>query len=143
MKEKRQQAILELLRKTNIYTQEELTAALSAEGFFVAQATVSRDIRELGLVRERTRKGLKYAVPSGAGVIVSPLARVFREGLVSVDYAGNMLVLRTLNGMAMAVAAALDEMKFPEIIGTVAGDDTIMCVIKNEAAAAALAEKLA
>ena len=142
MKAERQRAILELLRNKDIYTQEELTAALSAEGFFVAQATVSRDIRELGLVRERTRKGLKYSAPNGAEA-ASPFARVFREGLVSVDYAGNMLVLRTLNGMAMAVAAALDEMKFPEIVGTVAGDDTIFCVIKNETSAKELAEKLA
>ncbi|MCL2577056.1 MAG: arginine repressor [Defluviitaleaceae bacterium] len=141
MKAERQRIILELLRKNDIYTQEELTAALRAEGFSVAQATVSRDIRELGLVREHTRKGLKYAAPDGAE-IKSPFARVFREGLVSVDYAGNMLVLRTLNGMAMAVAAALDEMKFPEIVGSVAGDDTIMCVVRSNDAAATLAEKL-
>lgn len=141
MKAERQRAILEILRKKDIYTQEEITAALSAEGFFVAQATVSRDIRELGLVKEHTRKGLKYAAPNDAGT-GSPFARVFRDGLVSVDYAGNMLVLKTLNGMAMAVAAALDEMKLPELLGSVAGDDTIICVAKTASAAKTLAEKL-
>ncbi|MCL2225199.1 MAG: arginine repressor [Defluviitaleaceae bacterium] len=142
MKPERQRVILELLSKTDIYTQEELTAALGAEGFFVAQATVSRDIRELGLIKERTHKGLKYAAPTGADVFVNPFARAFRDGLVSVESAGNMLVLRTYNGMAMAVAAALDEMKFDEILGSVAGDDTVMCVVKSPTAAAELADKL-
>lgn len=141
MKTVRQQAILELLRTKDIYTQEEIIVALGAAGFSVAQATVSRDIRELGLVKEATCKGMKYIVPADTEV-GSPFARVFREGFVSVDYAGNMLVLRTLSGMAMAVAAALDEMKFPEILGSVAGDDVILCVVKSKADAAALTEKL-
>ncbi|MCL1862365.1 MAG: arginine repressor [Defluviitaleaceae bacterium] len=140
MKQERQKAILELLRKQDIYTQEELTLVLKHKGFSVAQATVSRDIRELGLLKKNTRKGQKYIVPEGTEV--SPLKRVFRDGLVSIDYAGNMMVLRTLSGMAMAVAAALDSMKFPEILGSVAGDDVIICVVKTKAAAAALSEKL-
>lgn len=140
MKAERQRKILELLRTTDIYTQDELTAALSAEGFFVAQATISRDIREMGLVREHTRKGMKYAAPDGEAI--SPFMRVFRDGVVSVDYAGNMLVLRTLSGMAMAVAAALDEMNFEEILGTVAGDDVVMCVVRTEKFAAELSVKL-
>ena len=134
--------MLEILRAKDFYTQDELTAALKAAGFFVAQATVSRDIRELGIMREATKRGLKYVVPGDAEVLTSPLARVFRDGLVSAEAAGNMLVLKTISGMAMAVAAALDEKKFPEILGTVAGDDVVMCVVKTPAAAAALAEKL-
>lgn len=142
MKHDRQRAMLEILRAKDFYTQDELTAALKAAGFFVAQATVSRDIRELGIMREATKRGLKYVVPGDAEVLTSPLARVFRDGLVSAEAAGNMLVLKTISGMAMAVAAALDEKKFPEILGTVAGDDVVMCVVKTPAAAAALAEKL-
>jgi transcriptional regulator of arginine metabolism len=142
MKAERQRAILELLSKTDIYTQEELTAALSAEGISVAQATISRDIRELELVRERTRKGMKYAAPAGADVFVSPFERAFRDGLVSARAAGNMLVLRTLAGMAMVVAAGLDEMNLDEILGTVAGDDTVFCVVTNPQAASEIAERL-
>jgi transcriptional regulator of arginine metabolism len=142
LKHDRQRAMLEILRAKDFYTQDELTAALKAAGFFVAQATVSRDIRELGIMREATKRGLKYVVPGDAEVLTSPLARVFRDGLVSAEAAGNMLVLKTISGMAMAVAAALDEKKFPEILGTVAGDDVVMCVVKTPAAAAALAEKL-
>ncbi|MCL2197438.1 MAG: arginine repressor [Defluviitaleaceae bacterium] len=142
MKQERQNAILELLRKQDIYTQDEITTALNQKGFRAAQATVSRDIRELGLLKKNTRKGQKYIIPDGTEVSTNPFKRVFRDGLVSVDYAGNMMVLRTLSGMAMAVAAALDSMKFPEILGSVAGDDVIICVVKSKAAAAALSEKL-
>ncbi|MCL1884501.1 MAG: arginine repressor [Defluviitaleaceae bacterium] len=141
MKTERQNKIIEILNKKDIYTQGELTAALSDAGFFVAQATVSRDIRELGLLKEVTKNGQKYIVPDGSGS--TPLARVFRDGLVSVKFAGNMLVLKTLSGMAMAVAAALDDMNFSEILGSVAGDDVVICVVKSKASAAALAEKLA
>jgi transcriptional regulator of arginine metabolism len=142
MKTERQKKILELLREKNIYTQEELTSALNAAGFSVTQATVSRDIRELGLLKESTQKGQRYVAPDDFAVAKSPFARVFRDGLVSVDYAENILVLRTLSGMAMAVAAAFDEMKFPDILGSVAGDDVIICVVRSKADAAKLAERL-
>ncbi|MCL1882608.1 MAG: arginine repressor [Defluviitaleaceae bacterium] len=152
MKQSRQRAILELVRAKNIFTQEELTAELTAAGFSATQATVSRDIRELGLVKmpanksaDSKRKQERYATfkyVAADGAEISPLARVFREGLVGVDFAGNMLVLKTLGGMAMAVAAALDSMKYDEILGTVAGDDTIICVVRSEAAAADLAGRL-
>ncbi|MCL2356117.1 MAG: arginine repressor [Defluviitaleaceae bacterium] len=137
MKQSRQRAILELVRAKNIFTQEELTAELAKSGFSSTQATVSRDIRELGLVKPA---GKKYFAPEGSEV--SPLARVFREGFVGADFAGNMLVIKTLAGMAMAVAAALDSMKFDEILGTVAGDDTIICVVRSEKAAADIVERL-
>ena len=142
MKAERQNKILELLRENNIYTQEELTASLNVAGFPATQATVSRDIRELGLLKEPTSNGHRYLAPADTAVIKSPFARVFRDGLVSVDYAENMLVLRTLGGMAMAVAAALDGMKFADILGSVAGDDVVICVVRNKTAAAELAERL-
>jgi len=138
MKTERQRVILDLVRSRDIYTQEELTQALTEAGFSAAQSTVSRDIRELNLSKRSTDQ--KYIAPDLPDS--SSMTRIFREGFISVDYAGNMLVVRTMNGMGMAVALAVDEMKFPEILGTVAGDDTVICVVKSEAQAAALVERL-
>jgi transcriptional regulator of arginine metabolism len=144
MKSKRQSKIIELVRSRDVCTQAELTLLLQEAGIEATQATVSRDIREMKLTKITTPGGvLKYALTSIGDMEHMPrLTRVFRDGLVSVDYAGNMLVIRTLNGMAMAVAAALDAMEFPEILGSVAGDDAVLCVIKSEEQAGALAEKL-
>jgi transcriptional regulator of arginine metabolism len=141
MKAKRQAAILDLVNARDIFTQGELTQALAKAGFPAAQATISRDINELRLTKEPTEKGSKYVAPNVPGKDGRTLSRVFREGLTSMDYAGNMLVLNTRSGMAMAVAVALDGMKLPEILGTVAGDNVVMCVIRSEALAAALMEK--
>ncbi|MCL1842376.1 MAG: arginine repressor [Defluviitaleaceae bacterium] len=142
MKTDRQLLILKLLREKDISTQEELTAALCKAGFSVGQATVSRDIRELRLFKDTTRSGgVKYVAPPEAEA-AGPLARIFRDCVVSVDSAENMLVLRTLSGMAMAVAAALDDMKFKEILGSVAGDDVVICVVRTKTAADALVRKL-
>ena len=141
MKTERKQAILKLVRTRDIYTQAELTQALADEGFAVAQATVSRDIRELRLIKEPAETGLKYAVSPLYDEFAHPLKRFFRNGLVSADFAGNILVLRTLSGMAMAVAVTLDDMALPEVLGTVAGDDTVICVVKTETQAADLAVK--
>lgn len=143
MKTERQKAILQLVKTKDIFTQEELTLALAEAGFSAAQATVSRDIRELRLTKESTDIGQKYAAPAKDDEPGHRLARIFRDGLVSTDYAGNMLVLRTLSGMAMAVALALDNMDLPEIVGSIAGDDVVMSVVRTEPEAAALAEKFA
>jgi len=143
MKIERQKAILQLVQTKDIFTQEELTLALAEAGFSAAQATVSRDIRELRLTKEPTSTGQKYAAPAKDDEPGHRLARIFRDGLVSTDYAGHMLVLRTLSGMAMAVALALDNMDLPEIVGSIAGDDVVMSVVRTEAGAAALAEKFA
>jgi transcriptional regulator of arginine metabolism len=144
MKSKRQSKIIELVRNRDVCTQAELTQLLQDAGIEATQATVSRDIRELKLTKITAPGGLlKYSLTSLGDMEHMPrLTRVFRDGLVSVDYAGNMLVIRTLNGMAMAVAAALDAMEFPEILGSVAGDDAVLCVVKTEEQAGALAEKL-
>ncbi|MCL2840713.1 MAG: arginine repressor [Defluviitaleaceae bacterium] len=142
MKQERQRIILELIRNKDIYTQEELAIALKNAGFIATQATISRDIRELRLTKVATPAGQKYAIPTSQDISKDALARVFRDGLISVDHAGNMLVLRTISGMADVVALAIDSKNYPEILGTVAGDDVVMCVIKSESQAAALVEKL-
>ncbi|MCL2373420.1 MAG: arginine repressor [Defluviitaleaceae bacterium] len=140
MKKNRQEAILKLVTSRDIYTQGELAHALAQEGYTTTQATISRDIRELKLTKEPTDAGLKYSTKSKDEA--HPLERIFREVLVSIDHAGHMLVLRTLSGMAMAVALAVDEMNFSEILGTIAGDDAVFCVVKSEKEASMLVKKL-
>ena len=142
MKYERQQAILRRVRTQDIYTQGELTQALEEEGFVIAQATVSRDIRELRLTKVPAEGGLKYAAPPSPDEQNHPLKRIFRDGLVSIDSACNIVVLRTISGMAMAVALALDEMNIEEVLGTVPGDDTIICVVRTPEQAVQLAKKL-
>ena len=141
MKNQRQEAILNLVRSRDIFSQAELTHALAEAGFSAAQATVSRDIRELRLVREASPAGLRYVAP-GLDAENEPLSRILRDGVVGVDYAGNMLVIKTMSGLAMAAAVVLDDMKIPEILGSVAGDDVVICVVKTEEMAAALAKRL-
>ena len=144
MKVKRQSKILELIRENDIETQEMLADLLNKAGFNVTQATVSRDIRELKLTKATMQSGKqKYvATAKESSFVTERLNRVFRDGIVSIDYAQNIVVIKTLVGMAMAVAAALDSMENSEIMGTIAGDDTIFCVIKNESKAVKLTENL-
>lgn len=144
MKIKRQSKIVELIKDNEIETQDKLVEMLNAEGFNVTQATVSRDMRELRLTKVSTGSGSqKYAVLDSDNVQLSErLTRVFRDGVVSIDYAQNIIVIKTLNGMAMAVAAVLDSMDNSEVMGTIAGDDTIFCVVKTEQKAVKLIEKL-
>lgn len=144
MKTKRQTKILELIQKHDIETQEELSAYLTRDGFQVTQATVSRDIRELKLTKIAMDNGRqRYAVLSDADTgMAERLVRVLREGFVSMDYAGNILVIKTVSGMASAVGAAVDAIKLSEIIGSIAGDDTLMCVIRTEEDAVNIMNKL-
>ena len=144
MKVKRQSKILELIRENDIETQEMLADLLNKAGFNVTQATVSRDIRELKLTKATMQSGKqKYvATAKESSFVTERLNRVFRDGIVSIDYAQNIVVIKTLVGMAMAVAAALDSMENSEIMGTTAGDDTIFCVVKNESKAVKLTENL-
>ena len=144
MKVKRQSKILELIRENDIETQEMLADLLNKAGFNVTQATVSRDIRELKLTKATMQSGKqKYvATAKESSFVTERLNRVFRDGIVSIDYAQNIVVIKTLVGMAMAVAAALDSMENSEIMGTIAGDDTIICVVKNESKAVKLTENL-
>jgi len=142
MKSERQKAILQLVRTTDIFTQDELTEALAEAGFPAAQATVSRDIRDLRLTKETTAKGQKYVAPKKRDIPNVNLDRIFADAVLSVESAGNMVVIRTVSGLAMAVALAVDEMNFAEVLGTISGDDTVFCVVKTEAATAELLEKL-
>ena len=144
MKTKRQSKILELIRKKDIETQEELLAHLLADGFAVTQATVSRDIREMKLTKISTESGRqKYAALNDKVEHMSDkYVRVLRDGFVSMDVAQNILVIKTVSGMAGAVCASIDAMNIHEIVGSIAGDDTIMCAIRTTEDTVAIMKKL-
>lgn len=133
MKIERHTKIVELINKYDIETQEELADKLNKIGFNVTQATVSRDIRELKLSKVAIDNGKqKYVVlQNQEGWMSEKYIRVLKDGFVSMDMAQNILVIKTVSGMAMAVAAALDAMQWHEIVGCIAGDDTIMCAIRS------------
>ena len=133
MKTKRQSKMVELIKKHDIETQEELSDYLQKEGYQVTQATVSRDIRELKLTKVAMSNGRqKYVtLTEGTEDLSEKYTRVFHDGFVSMDMAQNILVIKTVSGMAMAVAAALDAMHLHEIVGCIAGDDTIMCAVRS------------
>lgn len=133
MKEKRQNKIIELVNRYDVETQEELADLLSQAGYQVTQATISRDIRELKLTKVAARGGTqKYvALQNSINGLDERYVRVLRDGFISMDQAQNILVINTISGMAMAVAAALDAMQIKEIVGSIAGDDTIMCAIRT------------
>ncbi|MEY8392492.1 arginine repressor [Lachnospiraceae bacterium] len=133
MKSKRHTKILEIISKNSIETQEELLDCLEQEGFQVTQATVSRDIRELKLTKVAGSAGRqKYVAFNETHKDLSEkYSRIFKDGFLSMDMAQNILVIKTVSGMAMAVAAALDAMDCHEIVGSIAGDDTIMCAVRT------------
>lgn len=133
MKVNRHAKIVELVNKYHIETQEELADLLNQEGYKVTQATVSRDIRNLKLTKVQTEVGRqKYAVlQQSENKLTEKYSRILRDGFVSVDSAQNILVIKTVSGMAMAVAAAIDDMNWHEVVGCIAGDDTIMCAIRT------------
>jgi len=135
VKSSRQNKIVEIVKKYHVETQEELAEYLTRAGFAVTQATVSRDIRELKLTKVQTESGRqKYAVLQGAGAGLNDrMVRVLKDAFVSMDQAQNILVIKTVSGMAMAAAAALDSLEIESLVGCIAGDDTIMCAIRTEA----------
>ena len=145
MKGNRHQKIIELIDRYHIETQEDLVDRLNSEGFKVTQATVSRDIRDLKLTKVATENGRqKYTVhlkdkPSGDG---NKYKLILQEGFVSMDMAQNILVIKTVSGMAMAVAAALDDINWSEVVGCIAGDDTIMCAVRSVEETVQLMEKI-
>ena len=144
MKVNRHAKIVELINKYQIETQDELAEYLNEAGFKVTQATVSRDIRDLKLTKvpaENARQ--KYAVlQSAQNGMTEKYVRILRDGFSSMDMAQNILVLKTVSGMAMAVAAALDAMNWNEIVGCIAGDDTIMCAVRTVDDTILLMEKI-
>ena len=132
MKKNRQEAIIELIQKYPIETQEELLSRLHKMGFQTTQATISRDIRELALTKIPTGDGRQaYSLFNHQDLTNQRYQRILSEAIVSMELAENMLVVKTVSGMAMASAAALDAMEIQGMVGTIAGDDTIMCVMKD------------
>ncbi len=146
MKSERQQAILELITRENIETQTELARRLQEMDFEITQATVSRDIKELGLVKTVDEQGRhKYILPmqSAAGRALTRFERVMRDSIVSIDSAGNLLVIKTYPGSAQLVASVLDNSRWEEIMGTIAGDDTLMVIARDEKKIQSLLKKIA
>lgn len=145
MKIDRQRAIINIITSLQIFTQEELGKVLADRGYAVTQATISRDIKELGLVKVPSEDNrYRYALPKD-GKGANPLTRlhkVFQDSVIAVDYSENIIVIRTLIGNAHAVAACLDYWEWEEILGTVAGDDTILVVVKSKEAVKQLHRKL-
>ena len=132
MKTKRHSKIVELINSYDIETQEELAQRLEEDGFAVTQATVSRDIRDLKLSKVVMANGKqKYSLMPKQDGISEKYVRILGEAFVSMDMAQNILVVKTVSGMAMAAAAALDSMQMSEIVGCIAGDDTIMAAIRS------------
>lgn len=135
MKTLRQKKIMEIIGKSVVATQEELAEALKAEGFLATQATVSRDIKELRLVKIPTGGDTyRYGLPQDKGMAGNEdrLRRMLKEMVLAVNYSGSIVVLRTYPGNAQAVASLIDQAGWPEVIGTVAGDDTILLVTKSQ-----------
>ena len=140
MKAQRQAKIMEIISTTNVETQEHLLSLLQQAGFTATQATISRDIRELRIVKELTSFGTYRYTTATREVPASFSGRlntIFRESVTSFDYAQNMIVIHTLPGLANAAASALDAMNMSVILGTIAGDDTVFIVMRDTNAAAA------
>ncbi|MBU5677556.1 arginine repressor [Alkaliphilus sp. MSJ-5] len=133
MKYTRHAKMLEIIESKEIETQEELSEELRKLGLNVTQATVSRDIKELRLIKVLTKNGkYKYAtLQSQENVLSDRLVRIFKNSIVSIDYAGNIIVMKTLTGSAQAAAAAIDAVNLDDAVGTIAGDDTIFIVIRD------------
>ena len=143
MKTKRHSKIVELISTNNIETQEELADKLRESGFIVTQATISRDIRDLKLSKVVLHNGKqKYSFLSENVGISEKYIRIFKEGYISMTMAENIIVIKTVSGMAMAVAAALDSMQINGIAGCIAGDDTIMAVVISREETPQVMEKL-
>ena len=142
-KSKRQEMILDIINNNHIETQEELVEALKKKDINVTQATVSRDIKELKLSKLMSQSG-KYLYAGSAAAqqsVSEKLRKVFSEGYIKSDFSNNIVVMKTIVGMAPACALAIDAMQWPEIVGTLAGDDTIFVVTRSAEASEALIEK--
>lgn len=139
---------MEIIRENEVETQEDLARHLNEAGYSVTKATVSRDIREMSLIKvPGIRVKQRYTVSTeGGGGGSSGFGRqytgVLQDGVVSMEQAGNLLVVKTVSGMAMAVAAAIDAVKLEGIVGSIAGDDTILCAVKTEEQVASVMESM-
>lgn len=140
MKSQRQAKIMEIISNQNVETQEQLLAELQNAGFRSTQATISRDIKELRIVKELTSFGTyRYSAASGevSGTFSGKLNTIFRECITGYDYAQNIIVIHTIPGLASAAASALDAMNMSVVLGTLAGDDTVFIVMRDNNSAAA------
>ena len=139
MKSQRQAKILEIISNSNVETQEQLLAELQKEGFRGTQATISRDIKELRIVKELTSLGTyRYTTSSNdlSSSFTTRLNTIFKECVIGFDYAQNIIIIRTLPGLASAAASAIDSMNLSTVVGSLAGDDTVMIVMRDSNAAA-------
>lgn len=142
MRQKRQSQILQIISNNDIKTQEQLTEALKASGYDTTQATVSRDIKELGLIKISSRDGgYKYAAKSSSSVEQKHI-EVFSEAVISIVYALHTVVIKTYAGMAQAVCASCDMLVGNKILGSIAGDDTILIITQSEKAAIEMCAEL-
>ena len=137
MKRARQAEILNIIQAVDVETQEQLLDELKARGFSATQATISRDIKELRLVKELSGGGYRYASSERKGMADSDarLRNIFKEGVTSVDRAQNIVVVRTMPGLASAACSALDSMSIPGMVGSLAGDDTGILIMRDNASA--------
>jgi len=145
MKFQRQAKILEIISDYKVETQEELSDRLRAMGFSATQATISRDIKELRIVKIGDPGGRSYYAVSGTETdasLASRLSTIFRESVVSFDYAENIIVIKTLPALASAACSAIDAMRTENIVGTLAGDDTGILIMRSKAAAAEFTDQI-
>ena len=144
MKTNRQKKILEIVNRHHVETQEDLIERLTGEGFTVTQATVSRDIRELQLTKVLTNRGTyRYVAPKREDMVAGlKFNAALVDSIISVEAAMNIIVIKTFPGLAQAVAAGVDSLAIAEVLGCVAGDDTIMVATKSEAAAKSISERI-
>ena len=144
MKRNRHDKIIELIATNVVETQEQLATLLKEAGYDVTQATVSRDIRQMKLTKQATEDGrYKYVYTTAdSDVMQDKYVSVLKAGFVSMDVAQNLLVVKTVSGMAMALATAIDALDFPQVVGCIAGDDTIMIAIKSNEEAKEIMEEL-
>ena len=140
----RQSKILDIISKKEIETQEDLVRELMNNGFNVTQATISRDIKELGLIKTLSENNnYKYTTVKSQDIKISnKFLNVYREAVLTIIVANNMVVVKTLSGSANAVAMVIDQLNFPEKLGTIAGDDTLIVIAQNNSDAEILYEKL-
>lgn len=144
MKNRRHFMIMDLIEKMRIETQEELCEQLRKRGFQVTQATISRDIKEIGLVKTSDDKGYFYSLPGNQEIKTTSgrVRQVFRAMVTQIDYSENIVVIKTTPGAAQSAALMVDHAHFPEVIGCVAGDDTILVVVKPKEATEGITQKL-
>lgn len=142
-KQKRQQILLDIVTKVEVDTQEEIIKLLNEQGLNVTQATISRDIKEMGLVKTSGRvKKYKYAQVTQIHKDSAKLLNLFKAAVSSIDQAQNLVVVKTIVGNASAVAAAIDAQRIPGVIGSLAGDDTVLVITKDNDDASFVIEEL-